>query len=96
MAGADLRADLDAAAAEELARACTLSWKELAALAPWGDAYEGFTPLGRDVIFERNYLWDGEPGGDIRVEVAVFEPEAFENGAQARCVISPSDDRTAP
>lgn len=85
--GASLRADLDAAAAEELARACTLSWTQLSGQAPWGDAYEGFTPLGRSVTFERNYLWEGEEGGDIRIEVTVFEAEAFEDGAHASCII---------
>lgn len=84
---AGLRADLDAAAAEELVRACTLDWPRLAPQTPWGDAYEGFTPLGRTVTFERNYLWEGEEGGDIRVEVTVFEAKAFEDGAHASRII---------
>ncbi|MFN3523543.1 MAG: hypothetical protein ACK4YQ_14945 [Phenylobacterium sp.] len=92
MAGAEFHQDLNAAAAEELARACTLSWRQLSELAPWGDSYEGFTPLGRTVTFERNYLWEGEPGGGIRIEVNVFEPEAFEDGAQATCVVDVPQD----
>ena len=63
-------------------RACTLGWRELSAHTPWGDTYEGFTPEGREVAFERSYLWEGEPGGDIRVEVAVYEPRAYEGGVK--------------
>ena len=72
--------DLEAAAREELERACTLGWEELSAHTPWGDTFEGFTPEGREVCIERGYLWDGEPGGDIRVEVTVYEPRAYEEG----------------
>jgi len=36
--------DLEAAANEELERALTLGWRQLADLTPWGDTYEGFTP----------------------------------------------------
>lgn len=72
--------DLEDAAREELDRACTLGWKQLAAHTPWGDTFEGFTPGGREVCFERSYLWDGEPGGDIRVEVTVYEPPAYQEG----------------
>ena len=73
-------ADLQAAATEEIERACTLGWRQLKALTPWGDTFEGFTPEGRAVCFERSYIWDHEPGGDIRVEVSVYEPHAFEQG----------------
>ena len=72
--------DLEEAAREELERACTLGWKELSAHTPWGDTFEGFTPQGREVCIERGYLWDGAPGGDIRVEVTVYEPRAYEEG----------------
>lgn len=72
--------DLEAAAREELERACTLGWKALAAHTPWGDTFEGFTPDGREACFERNYLWEHEAGGDIRVEVNVYEPRAHEEG----------------
>jgi hypothetical protein len=72
--------DLEAAAREELERAGTLGWKALAAHTPWGDTFEGFTPDGREVCFERNYLWEHEAGGDIRIEVNVYEPRAHEEG----------------
>ncbi len=78
----EFQADLEAAAQEELERACTLGWRQLAKLTPWGDTYEGFTPMGRAVSFERSYLWEAETGGDIRVEVMVYEPTAFEQGAR--------------
>jgi hypothetical protein len=74
--------DLKAAAEDELERACTLAWRELAAHTPWGDTFEGFTPEGREVCFERSYLWEGEPQGDIRVEVAVYPPMAYEAGVR--------------
>lgn len=72
--------DLQAAAQEEIERACTLGWRQLSGHTPWGDTFEGFTPAGRAVCFERSYLWDGEPGSDIRVEVTVYEPHAYEAG----------------
>jgi hypothetical protein len=74
--------DLAAAAEDEIGRAMTLGWKALAAHVPWGDTFEGFTPDGREVCFERSYIWDHEAGGDIRVEVSVYEPHAFEQGVQ--------------
>ena len=74
--------DLRTAAEEELERACTLGWRQLAALTPWGDTFEGFTPLGRTVCFERSYLWEAGQGGDIRVEVNVYEPRSFEEGVR--------------
>jgi hypothetical protein len=82
MAQADDLADLTEAAQEEIERACTLGWNQLSACMPWGDDFEGFTPGGRPVTFERNYLWDGEPGGDIRVEVVVYEPRSYEDGVR--------------
>jgi hypothetical protein len=75
-------ADLEAAARDELERACTLSWRRLADHTPWGDTFEGFTPGGREVCFERSYLWDGEPGSDIRVEVTVYEEFDYEGGVR--------------
>lgn len=75
-------ADLSAAAQDELDRACTLGWRQLAEHTPWGDTFEGFTPAGREVCFERTYLWNGEPGGDIRVEVTVYEPQDYESGVK--------------
>ena len=77
-----LSGDLDAAAHDEMDRACTLAWRELAKHTPWGDTYEGFSPEGRAVCFERSYLWEAHPGGDIRVEVHVYEPRAYEAGVR--------------
>jgi hypothetical protein len=74
--------DLTAAANEELDRAMTLGWRELSKHTPWGDTYEGFTPEGREVCFERAYMWEGETGGDIRVEVNVYEARAYEDGVR--------------
>ena len=76
------QADLTAAAEDEIDRAMTLGWGELARLTPWGDTYEGFTPEGREVCFERTYLWNTETGGDIRVEVNVYEVRDFEGGVR--------------
>jgi hypothetical protein len=74
--------DLSEAAREELDRACTMTWAQLAAVVPYGDTFEGFTPQGRTVCFERSYLWEDDNGGDIRVEVNVYEPKAFEKGVR--------------
>ncbi|MDB5449682.1 MAG: hypothetical protein JWQ46_2570 [Phenylobacterium sp.] len=75
-------ADLEDAARDELDRACTLGWRQLAAHTPWGDTFEGFTPGGREVCFERSYLWEREAQGDIRVELTVYEREAYEQGVR--------------
>lgn len=77
-----MSADLEAAAQEELEQACRLGWRQLSGLTPWGDTFEGFSPAGRTVCFERNYLWVAEQGGDIRVEVNVYEPRSFEGGVR--------------
>ena len=74
--------DLTDAARDEIERACSLKWRELSKHTPWGDTFEGFTPQGREVCFERSYLWDGETGGDIRVEVHVYEPKKYEAGVR--------------
>jgi hypothetical protein len=74
--------DLNAAAEDEIERACSLGWRQLANHTPWGDTFEGFTPDGRGVCFERTYLWDQETGGDIRVEVTVYEPHDYEKGVR--------------
>jgi hypothetical protein len=81
-------ADLSAAAEDELNRACTLEWRQLADHTPWGDTFEGFTPGGREVCFERSYLWDGPPGSDIRVEVTVYEEDDYEGGVRVASVIA--------
>lgn len=77
-----IEVELRAAAEEELDRACSLPWKDLAKVTPWGDTFEGITSGGWDVCFERAYLWEGEPGGDIRVEVMVYLPELYEQGVR--------------
>jgi len=82
--------DLAAAAEDELERACTLAWRDLAGHMPWGDTFEGFTPGGREVCFERSYLWEGEPGGAIRVEVVVYPPEHYEAGVRLARTIRPA------
>ena len=79
--------ELSEMAIEELDAACGLLWVEMKAVTPWGDTYEGYTPAGRDVCFERNYLWVGEPGGDICVEVVVYFAEAYEKGVRLTRVI---------
>lgn len=79
--------DLAEAARDEMQRACTLGWRQLRAHTPWGDTFEGFTREGRAVCFERTYLWENEPGGDIRVEVHVYEPRSYEAGVRRVRVI---------
>jgi hypothetical protein len=74
--------DLDAAAEEELGHAAGITWRELSRCMPWGDTYDGFTPGGRQVSFERAYVWAEHPGGDILCEVTAFTPERFEDGAK--------------
>ncbi|WP_421937606.1 hypothetical protein [Phenylobacterium sp.] len=83
-----LQDDLMAAAVDELDRAMTLGWRDLAASTPWGDTFEGFTPDGRDVCFERAYMWEHDAGGDIRVEVRVYEPRSYEDGVTVTRVIT--------
>ena len=90
-----LHDDLRAAADEELERACALKWRQLSEIMPWGDTFEGFTPMGRAVCFERSYLWEDIPGGDIRVEVSVYEPQAFEQGIRLTGGIAREEDTTA-
>ena len=84
--------DLEATAHEELERATSLGWGQLSGLTPWGDTYEGFTPEGREVCFERSYLWEGEAGGDILVEVTVYEPRAYEDGIRHTRLIEKEPD----
>jgi len=74
--------DLAEAARDEMERALTLGWRELARHTPWGDTFEGFTPDGRAVCFERSYLWEAARGGDIRVEVHVYESRSYEAGVR--------------
>lgn len=82
MPHANLQDDLNEAADEEMAKAADLTWRELAKVIPWGDTFEGITPAGREVVFERNYLWAAEEAGDICVEVSVYQVHAFEQGVK--------------
>ena len=83
-----LAEDLEAMAQDELERALTLTWRDLARVAPWGDAYEGFTPAGRQVTVERSYLWAEAAGGDILCEVMVYGgPSRWDEGVRASGVI---------
>jgi hypothetical protein len=84
----ELKEDLAAMAADELERALTLSWRELEAVTPWGDAYDGFSPAGRQVTVERSYLWAEAAGGDILCEVLVYGGQSrWEEGARAQRLI---------
>ena len=84
--------DLQAMAEDELARALSLSWRALSTVAPWGDSFEGISPDGREVIVERAYLWQGDAGGDILCEVAVFGGESRRQyGAKVSAVIARED-----
>ena len=63
-------------------------WRELSAILPWGDAYEGFSPAGRQVTVERSYLWAELAGGDILCEVSVYGgPSRWDEGAQTTGLI---------
>ena len=81
--------DLAEMAQDELARAVTLSWRDLERIVPWGDTYEGVSPAGRFVKVERNYLWVEDEGGDILCEVAVFPNDVlYDQGARRSVVIA--------
>ena len=83
-----LHDELATMAEDELARACTLSWLALSKVTPWGDTYEGFAPSGRAVEVERNYVWKDQPGGDVLVEVVVFQNAVlYDRGARVSRVI---------
>lgn len=85
---AEPASELLVAADEELRAACTLTWAALSRVVPWGDRYEGFASGGGEVIFERNYVWANEPGGDILCEVTVFRGETrYDSGARAQRLI---------
>jgi hypothetical protein len=81
-------ADLAALAEDELARALTLAWRDLARIMPWGDAFDGFTASGRQVTVERSYIWAEKPGGDILCEVRVYGgPSRYDDGVTASRLI---------
>jgi len=84
--GAD--ADLEAMAADELVRACTLSWRALSRVLPWGDTYDGYAPSGRAVMVERTYVWANGEGGDILAEVVVAPSTVlYDRGARVSTII---------
>ena len=84
----ELADDLAAMAEDELGRALTLRWRDLAAILPWGDAYDGYTPAGRQVTVERSYLWAERAGGDILCEVVVYGgPSRWDEGVRASRLI---------
>lgn len=75
---------------EEMARALSLSWRDLSKVTPWGDTHEAFAPSGRPVEIERNYLWAQEVGGEVLVEVAVFVNIAlYDQAARRRTFVKP-------
>jgi hypothetical protein len=81
--------DLADMARDELTRALTLKWRDLAPIIPWGDNFEGITPASREVIVERSYLWADASGGDILCEVRVYGgPSRWDHGATASAVIA--------
>jgi hypothetical protein len=81
--------ELEAAAAEELAQAVRLTWRELARLVPYGDTYEGFGPAGGALEFERGYIWRDVEGGDILCEVTAFRGASrYDRGARVSQVIA--------
>ena len=80
--------DLMAMAQDELDRACSLKWRELSKIVPWGDEFEGVSPAGRNVLAARGYLWAGEEGGDILCEVTVYGgPSRYDQGATVSRII---------
>ena len=84
-------------ARDELSRALSLTWRDLAKITPWGDAFDGVSPAGRDVTVETAYLWAEQPGGDILCEVVVYGgPSRYDNGARAQALIArkPLDERS--
>jgi hypothetical protein len=85
--------ELQAAAEDELQTACSLSWRELARVTPWGDDWDGFGPAGSPVRFERNYIWLEREGGDILCEVRVYRGQTrYDHGALATKVIARPGD----
>jgi hypothetical protein len=86
---ADADPDLAEMAKDELTRALTLKWRDLKAIVPWGDSFEGISPAGRNVLVERSYLWANAEGGDILCEVMVYGgPSRWDHGAKASAIIA--------
>jgi hypothetical protein len=81
--------ELRALAAEELTAATSLSWHELSRIVPWGDTYAGFAPSGREVEFERSYIWSDSEHHEVLCEVTVrCLPEREDCEARASCLIA--------
>ena len=78
---------LHLAAEEELGHARCISWRELSPHVPYGDSHEGFDQAGREVEFERAYLWKDHAGGDIMLEVTVRRPGRDGREARATALI---------
>lgn len=85
--------ELQAAAEDELNTACSMSWRQLRDVTPWGDTWEGFGPAGSPVHFERSYIWADQPGGDILCEVRVYRGQTrYDHGSIAsRLIRKPAD-----
>jgi hypothetical protein len=80
--------ELLASAEEELKAALTLSWTALSKLTPWGDSFDGFGAAGGNLTFERSYIWQGEPGGDILCEVTAYRgPSRYDRGVRLTAII---------
>jgi hypothetical protein len=80
--------DLEALAEEELAQALAIDWRQVAPLVPWGDTFAGVSPGNLTVQLSRSYLWAGETGGDILVEVRAYLDEAhYDYGARRSALI---------
>ena len=80
--------ELEATAREELEHALAMRWKDLAPLIPWGDTYTGLSVSGREVEFERSYIWAEVPGGDILCEVVVYAGQTrYDDGGRASRLI---------
>ncbi len=70
-------------AEEELASACSMTWRALSTVIPWGDTHDAFSPSGRPVQVERSYVWADLAGGDVMVEVVVFQNAVlYDQGAR--------------
>jgi hypothetical protein len=84
-----VQTDLAEMARDELERALTLPWSDLAKITPWGDAFDGYTAGGRQVTVERSYIWAEAPGGDILCEVHVYGgPSRWDEGVRASRTIA--------
>lgn len=80
--------ELEALAEEEMARALTLSWRELSKVTPWGDSFTAFAPSGGEVTVERSYVWATAEGGDVLCEVLVYDgPERYDEAARRSAVV---------